>query len=275
MIDSDWLPAVSSTGALAVILWLGRNLIANRLTKSVEHEFDRKLEVIKAEQRRSEEHLKGEIRAKESQIVALQSGALTSMASRQQAIDKRRLEAVDQIWSSVLALNPARFAALTMSVIKFEAAARESERDPKARQLFEMMSMGLDPKKLDTSAAQKARPFVSAVVWASYSAYAAVCMHAAMRMLALRHGTGTDFADTDAINKLIVAALPHYERFVGENGPSVYNHVLEALDAKLLQDIQSMLKGSEGDRETVAQAAEIIRLSGAVVATVAAGQSVA
>ena len=272
----DWLPALTSTGGLAVVLWLGRNLIATRLTKSVEHEFNKKLEEQKADQRRSEEHLKSDLRAKESQIVALQSGALIAMASRQQAVDKRRLEAVDQLWASVLALGPARAVATMMVVIKFEAAAKETERNPEARELFKAMSAGMDPKNLDTSSAQKARPFLSPVVWATFSAYTAVCMHAAMRMMMLRSGMGAkDYMDSDSIKKLIVAALPHYKEYIDEHGPSVYNHVLDALESKLLQDIQAMLKGTEGDREAIAQAAEIVKLSAAVVSDVSSARNAA
>ena len=276
MTQLDWLPAIFSTSGLAVVLWLGRNLIAARLTKSVEHEFNIKLEEIKAEQRRSEESLKSELRAKEAQIAALQSGALTAMASRQQALDRRRLESIDQLWASVMALAPARTIATIMVSIKFEEAAKEAERNPQARKLFETMSFGMDPKDLDTSSAQKARPFLSPVVWATFSAYMAVCMHAAMRMMVLRYGMGAkDFADNDSIKKLIVASLPHYKEYIEEHGPAVYNYVLDALESKLLQDIQSMLKGSEVDREAIAQAAEIVKLSAAVVSDVSSAREAA
>jgi hypothetical protein len=55
-----WIPAGATTGSFAVILWLCRSLIATRLTKSVENEFNRKLENVKAE-----------LRTKEAQIDAL------------------------------------------------------------------------------------------------------------------------------------------------------------------------------------------------------------
>lgn len=262
----DWLPAITTTGGFAIALWLARNLIATRLTKSVEFEFNTKIEEIKTEQRNSEERLKSELRAKEAQIAALQTGALSAMASRQQSIDKRRLEAIDQLWASFMALTPARSTAIAMTSINFEVAAKEAERNPQARKVFETMSFGLDPKNLDTSSAQRARPFLSPAVWATFSAYSTVCLHAAMRMMTLRHGWGANvLADNNPINKLIVAVLPHYKEYLDEHGPAVYNHVLDALESKLLQDIQSMLTGTESNKEHLEQSAEILKLSNEVM----------
>ena len=110
----EWIPAITTTALSGVALWLGRNLIFTRLTKSVEHEFNGRLETLKAQLRDSEERLKAELRNRESEIAALRGGALSALASRQAALDKRRLEAVDQLWTSVSALAPCRAIAASM-----------------------------------------------------------------------------------------------------------------------------------------------------------------
>lgn len=271
-----WLPALTTTGLLAAALWLGRQLISTRLTKSVEHEFDKKIESVRADMRASEERLKAQLREKEAEISALRSGALSVLASRQAALDKRRLEAVDQIWASFNALAPTRGLAASMSVIKFESAAQQAEHDPKVRQFFEMMGAGFDAKTLDLSGAAKARPFLTPLVWAIFSAIQAVTMHSVMRWHVLKGGLGTtDFADTKAIEKLVVAALPHYAEYLEKNGPSVYYYVLEALDARLLAEIQNMLSGVESDRASIEQAAEIVRQANALQAATQEGGSAA
>ena len=43
---TDWIPGLSSAALLAAGLWLARNVIYTRLTKSVEFEFNRKLEEL-------------------------------------------------------------------------------------------------------------------------------------------------------------------------------------------------------------------------------------
>ena len=262
-----WFPALTTTGLLAAALWLGRELISTRLKRSVQHEFDKKIESIKADLRATEERFKAQLREKEAEIAALRSGALSVLATRHAALDKRRLEAVDEIWSSFNALAPARAIAANMSVIKFESAAKEAERDPKVRQLFEMIGQGFDARTIDLTGAAKARPYVTPMVWAVYSAISAVTMHSVMRLQILKGGLGTtDFANHKAIEKLVVAALPHYSEYLEKNGPSVYFYALEALDTKLLAELQSMLSGTEGDKASVEQAAEIIRQANALQA---------
>lgn len=163
-----------------------------------------------------------------------------------------------------------------MSFIKFEFAAKKAERDPKVRQFFEMIGGGFDVMKLDLSGAAKARPFVTPMVWAIYSAIHAVTMHSVMRWQVLKGGLGTeDFADHKAIEKLVVAALPHYAEHLEKHGPSVYYYVLEALDTRLLSEIQNMLSGVESDRASIEQAAEIVRQAKALQAATEKEESAA
>ncbi|MBI3902634.1 MAG: hypothetical protein HY306_06785 [Nitrosomonadales bacterium] len=110
----EWLPPISTTAIFGLVLWLGRNLIATRLTKSVQHEFDTKLESLRTELRKNEELFRADLRAKEAEIAVLRSGAMTAMASRQVAFDKRRLEAIDQLWSAFIALGPAKWILVSM-----------------------------------------------------------------------------------------------------------------------------------------------------------------
>lgn len=255
-----WFPALTSTSALALALWLGREWISTRLTKSVQHEFDKRLEQLRADLRASEETLKARLREREAEIAALRSGALSALASRQAALDRRRLEAVDQLWSAFIALAPARAIAASMSAINFEAAAKEAEHNARAREVFAMIGIGFDEKVIDFNGAQRARPFVSPMVWAVFAAIQAVTAHSLMRFKALKSGLGPkDYVDHKAIEKLVTAALPHYSEFLQQHGPAVYHHVLEALEAKLLTEIQTMISSGEHDLKSIEQAAEIVR----------------
>jgi hypothetical protein len=172
---------------------------------------------------------------------------------------------VDQLWSSFNALAPARAIAANMAVIKFESAAKQAEKDPKVRQFFELIAQGFDIKSVDLTGAEKARPFLSPMVWAVYSAIRAITFHSVMQLQILKGGLGTtDFADHKAIEKLVLAALPHYSEYLEKHGSSVYYYVLEALDEKLLAELKSMLSDSEADKASLQQAAEIIRQANAL-----------
>ncbi len=262
----DWIPAVSTTSLLAIAIWLCRNLILTRLVRSVAHEFDQKIEGLKSELRAGEERLKAELRAKESEIAVLRSGALSALASRQANLDKRRLEAVDQIWSSVKTLGPGRQASRLLSRLKYEAIAEEYERSDGIRQLLEVMGSTFDPKTMDVGAGDRARPFVHPMVWAYYEAMVAVCAHAVIRYQSLKSGLGKkDFADTESVTKLLKVALPHQTEFIDEHGASAFYFLLEELETNLLREIDRMVAGGDADKATVALAAEILAASNTVM----------
>lgn len=270
---TDWFPALTSTGLFAAALWLARESISARLTRSVQHEFDRKIESVRSDFRAAEERLKAQLREKEAEISALRGGALSALASRQASLDKRRLEAVDQLWAAFNSLAPARTLAATMSVIKFESAAEIAERDPKARQFFESIGTGFDQSKVDQISANKARPYVTPMAWAVFTAYRAVTMHSVMRWHVLKGGLGTnDYTDREAIEKLLVAVLPHYKEHLEKHGPNVYYYALDGLESRLLSELQNMLTGNDLDKASVEQAAEIIRQASVLQATTAAAE---
>lgn len=118
---------------------------------------------MRAELREANERFKADLRAKEAEISVLRGGALSAMASRQIAVGKRRLEAIDQLWTAFNSYSGTKMLSTTLNTIKFEEAAKSSENDPKTRQFFETLGNGFDPKSIDHASAAKARPFVSAM----------------------------------------------------------------------------------------------------------------
>ncbi len=258
----NWLPSLTTTGLLALALWLGRKLIATRLTKSVEHEFNEKIELIRAEFREKEELLKADLRAKEAEINTLRSGALTAMASRQVALDKRRLEATDQLWSAVIALGPAKSISSMMTAVKFDAAAEMAVKNPKVREMFTIMSTGTDLTKLDAGNAAKARPFVSQMAWALFSAYQIIALQAVIKLKILSSGIDAkDLLDKGTIANLVKTALPDQTEYIDKWGDAGYHYLLDVLEIRLLDEMRNMLAGVEADKASVEHAAKILKLS--------------
>jgi hypothetical protein len=83
---TDWIPAISSTSLLAIVMWLCRNLITEHLKNSVKHDYDKKIETIRADLRIKEDSFKSDLKAKESQIDSLRTGALSGIISRQEIL---------------------------------------------------------------------------------------------------------------------------------------------------------------------------------------------
>jgi len=271
----DWIPSVTTTSLLGITIWLGRNLILTRLQKAVETEFDQKLESIRSELRKSEERWKAELRIKESEIIGLRGSLMSAMTTRQIALEKKKLEAAELVWSAVVSLSPAKVISRMLATIKLDVAVEESVANPKVRQMFAIMGAGCDLKKLNTVNAHNARPFVSPMVWAVFSAYGAIVMGAAIRIEILKAGlTSKSLIDHGAITKLIKSALPHQSSFVDKFGEAGYHLLLEELEEKLLAEINDMLAGKESDKSSAEQAARILKLSNEVVGSLNANNPI-
>lgn len=260
---ADWVPALSTAAGLGFVGWLLRNWISTRLAKSVGFEFDRKLELLKAEHRASEEWLRADLRAKEAEIAALRAGAMTALSNRQIAIDKRRLDAIDQLWAAVLSLSKARGVSLMMSTLKFEAVAERAETDPKMREFLKTIGGGFDIKTdLSMGDASKARPFVSPLAWAIFIAVVSIVANGVIRWHIAQGGLGAkDFSDHSALAKMIKVALPEYSSYIDAQGVSGFHFLVEKLELKLLEEFQVMMSGAEADRSSVQRAAEILKYS--------------
>ncbi len=258
----EWvLSALSSSILILVVGWLCRQLIATRLKASVQHEFDQKLEAIRTDLRKSEETFKADLRAKEDQIAALQSGALAGMASRQAALDKRRLEAIDQLWAGVETLTPFKLPALWLQTFDFVKALKESSDNPTARKLFLDFAPNLSIQSFPKVDVHRARPFVSDMAWALFSAYRAILGYATVQLYILRMGQEelADLLDPNTVHKLILVALPHYSDYIEKHNDKAYPYIVEPLEAALLEELQRMLSGEESDKKSVEQAAKIMQ----------------
>ena len=255
----DWIPAISTTLLLAMVLWLCRKLIATRLTNAVKHEYDKKLENLRTILRQNEEAFKAELQAKASQIEALRNGALSGIVNRQAVLYERRLKAVEQLWGVVVSLAPAKAISNLMAVMKFDAVATEAANNPQLREFFKVMGSSFDVKSFDNRGASKARPFVTQLAWAYFSAYQTILMHAVIKSEALQRGIEKDYSDTEAIKKVVKVALPQQEAYIEKHGPSAFHYLIEELESKLLIEISNILRGEESDKESIEKAVLIQR----------------
>ncbi|MCK4276924.1 MAG: hypothetical protein KAX78_10450 [Phycisphaerae bacterium] len=274
---SNWIPAFATTSLLGIALWLLRSVILTRLRASVQHEFDQKLETIRASHHKSEEAFRADLRAKEAQIEALRSGAISGLTNRQAAMDRRRIEAVDQLWSSIISLRPAKAVSELMASLKFGAAAKVAAQSPNAREMFAAVGGQFDIQsiqKMKLTDAEKARPFVSEIAWALFSAYQTILRVALTKLELLKRGVDVpDIIDEEPIRRLVTVALPHKAEYVAKFDTGAYHYLLDELESRLLEEVRRMLQGVESDKQSIEQAGMIVGECDRVMASISESAS--
>jgi hypothetical protein len=179
--------------------------------------------------------------------------------NRQAALCQRQILAVEQLWGTVIALASAKAVSAQMALVDFDAALKEAAQDPKVREFFNITGGGIDFDKLQTSEASNARPFVSPLAWALYSAYSAIIFHAVLRLKILQCGINKDFIDSDGIKKIVKIALPHQANYIDKYGASAFHYLLDELESNLLVELSKILKGIDSDNESLEKAASILK----------------
>lgn len=247
---SDWIPSLTTTTLFAGVVWLTRSLILTRLKNSVKNEFDSKLEILRSE-----------LKSKETQIESLRSGAMSGLITRQGALYQRKIEAIDQIWSAVKELEKAKHISATLVTLKFEECAKESARNPQFRSFIEAVGRNLDPKSLNLSGASLARPFITPLAWAYYSAFSTVIMSAVIRMQILKIGVdeAEKYLNSEHSNKLLKTVLPHQAQYIDKYGYSAHHYLLDEIEQLLLMELKNIQDGQEADKENAKRAAEITK----------------
>lgn len=270
----DWaISSISSSALVLAALWLGRSLISTRLKSSVEHQFNEKLEAVRADARMAEERFRADLKAKEGQIAALRDGVLSAAASRQIAVDKRRLEAIEQLWEAFCLVGQYRSYLQYVDRIHYGEALKESETNKNLRDFAKVLvSHGKKLEDFDAGDAHKARPFVTPIAWSLFSAYQALLLDAVLRLKLIETGLNQPrLIKTDTVRKMLKLALPDFADLIDKT--EVFSPYMEALEESLLAEFRRMMAGQQADQESLARAASITKAAESIhAAAVAAGK---
>lgn len=262
--------AILSTAFITGIAVLGRDAIRGWLMAKAKHHYDVQLEAIRAANAKSVEEmraqfarelegLKADLVKSGREMETLRAAPMGARAARQAQIDKRRLEAVDQLWNAVKDLAAGKGAASWMAVVKFETVADAAKTDQRVRDMFKDIANSLNLDKQLIFSGHVARPFVSPLAWALFSAYSAAIGMTRARLAVLELGIGAVALDKqEAVIKLLVEALPDWRTYIERFGFRGLPYVLDELERRLLAELQRTLTGEDDDAAEVDRAKKII-----------------
>lgn len=268
--ESLWgvMQAAATPVALLGLLVGVTAFVARAATKSfvegsIQHRFAKELEAVRAELRRTEEEFRSALRLREAEVTSLQSALLSGQSQRLALLDKRRVEAVEAIWTSVGALAPAKGFAGMVAVMNLPDVAKHSKTDPKIKQFMTMLTEQLEVcgKPNLPPNPVKDQPFVSPLAWAYYAAYAAVCGFYYVTAKVIAIGI-TNAINDEPIRRIVLAALPQAREHIEQFGPSSFYFWLDTLEELLLAELRRNLQDPSIDQQRAEQAKAIMAAVG-------------
>jgi hypothetical protein len=248
MCIENWIPTLTSTSILGIVLFCSKDLIINKITQSVKHEYDSKLAELNA-------RLENEKKERQS----IRDFVFNNLQKRQDLLYEKQLKAVDSIWKVICHLSQWEFLCEIMCRFKLDKVSDNIENDPKYQEAFKIISE-LDntlPKSSINISTNDLRPYLSELLYSYYEAYATIISHYVLLCKLFTNGLTDKFSDTEKMKKLILSVLPHKEKFIEKHGVNSSGFLLEELKEKILYEIKLFLDGKSSSNEDIQKINEI------------------
>lgn len=226
---------ISSSGAIS---WISSVFTSSVITSSlafifgiilkskIETKFrlyqEKKMEDFKANIREKEEYLKSEIRLLEQKNATLYQIFSSRQSNRLSNLDKRKLQAVENIWKCACSLENYKRLSISTQSLKMEAILRESQLDkPNSekyrkfiKKILEIHGLS-DPAPLENADIE--RPFLNEISWAYFSLYKSSLIFQFSQLLLSSVGQGNMIKNYDDLANAAKKLLPEHSNFIQKN----------------------------------------------------------
>jgi hypothetical protein len=239
------LLALGSLIALAVRTW-----VIAAVNRRVDAKFERELEAVRSD-----------LRLKEGKINALQANVLSGHAGRQALLDKRRLQAIETLWPSVLRLDEFKISATMMTMLKINAVEKRAQTDAKLREFLSGFSSGDLRERLTSIGGEIERLFVPVSVWMVFEAYRNLLVYCFVRLKSAAYGIPDteNMWDEDTVFKAIKSVMPHVAQHIDKHGISAAAHLADPLRDLLIKSLRASLISSESDEQILKEIMESMK----------------
>lgn len=228
------LGVVTSTGFLAFVAYLMRETLSKFFTKSVEHKFEKKLEIFKAN-----------IRDGEKELEQIRTFIVSSRRERDSILQSKRLEAAEVLMHLRQKLSQFTVMVEYLKLLKIDELIK-SINEPK---VIEFLNILIKPFNIDENLKilggidrTLPRLYLSDKSLKVFDAYESIIMHSVtvMKILSISLEPGK-LLNTDSISKVIIELAPQskagFEQF-GEGyalywATHFYNETLQELRSEL------------------------------------------
>ncbi len=229
----------------------------NKISKSIQHKYDIKIEEAKATLSKEVEVLKSELDERKTDIIALKASALSNLSQRQSLVFEKQVHAAEVVWEAKTSLANRSILVSYVSRIDWSSINQASSRNNGDQKMCKMLLESFDIKELKLVKANMAQPFVSPMVWAYFSAYRAIFADTYLRLKLIAEENSLIVLNNETTIELLKTTLPEQSEFIEEHRLNVYDQLLEHVSDKLLVEISTMLSGEDMDKASVKRAGEI------------------
>jgi len=257
---ADWIAwlSVALWIASGVAIFAGRHWLIARVQRGVQHSFDQKIEQLRSDLRKNEVEFKASLNAKEAEIATLRSQVFSGVAKRNELLNKRRFEAVDNTWAAMKGLASYRLVSEMFLRVNLKEVEADSQ-NPNLKAFFTRIA-AMAPKDVPPNiSAHSEQLYLSPLAWSYFSAYqSTVLLHFSMiKALELGLADVRKLVNLDRIREILKAALPKDATWIDECEPTDFALLLGDLEKALMAELKNILDGKAEDEADIDRANRI------------------
>lgn len=254
-------PALISGAVSALVIYVARTWISERLKQAIGHEYAQKLEVHRASLKSEYDIQIERLRAENARQQAVEASARTSLGEAHLAAYERRVNAIDAAWDAILRIAKASsYAVIYLDIL----TDHELEALPqKQRARAEIQRAGGDPaiaRIIDAGQRiDQIRPLVGDQIYALLYVYRAISARIEFLLkLCLQQDRFDPWWTDSGIRQHMSLVLDEAELARIDSLPvGRFGQLRSLLELKLLQEFNKIISGESAARFNIEKAAAI------------------
>lgn len=261
-LSGDWLSICAMVVSIGTpfVAFVMRSSIASYIDQKTRTTFEKQLENLRSDLRRSEDSFRSELQSKERHFSTLVESTLSARATRSDKVAGRKIEALESIWMKFHELSSLKFASTIYQTFKVEALEKEALRNVNLRKMLEQMLQQDLAEVAKNGRVSFERIYVPDIINAIHSAYFSILFTISLHLKTISFGmedAGKLF-NWDKIKQTVLAILPHQKEFLEKYGESGLPYLLEDIERLMLQEVRAALDGKLDDNDSLERARAIL-----------------
>jgi hypothetical protein len=237
LILSSILGSGITTAIFIIIFWVLKNFILQYLTKSISHEFNKKMEIFKSElqERRQDQQHFHEL-------------LLKTIMQENKELQSRKIIAADHLWNALLAMKKFSIAVKYLGTLNFNEIEKQSN-NPKIQKFLNSVPKCtfaelLEVKTINGQPAEFARPWVTHKAWSLYLAYCMIINYAITQFESAKlGGEFHGLFDEKKLLEIIQNALPDVK--IDRIFAPLLSQILDLLELTLITELKVAIESKE------------------------------
>jgi hypothetical protein len=238
-----------------LVIFLMRDTLKAWLTRWATLSMERGIEEIRSDLRTKEQLLSSKLQERQASLENLRSAVLQVAQGRHSELERRRLDAAEKVWETVLSLRIGLPLLHFMSRIRFAEALEGTENDPSARTGFKNIEkvFKFDLEKIEKLGKQQL--YVTPRVMRALNAYMLPIFESKLLLVALADGLGSKMYEFGRLQNYVSLKeiLPQWAEGIDKFGFAILPELVVDLEKEILVGLAQMLEGTDREENMVMQ----------------------